>query len=99
MNTRIQSVNFEATEALQAYVNKKMSKLERFHDGILSADIFLKVIKPETAKNKHAEIKVSVKGEEFFASKISNTFEESVDTAAEAIEKQLKKHKEKFAKK
>ncbi|MCL1868229.1 MAG: ribosome-associated translation inhibitor RaiA [Paludibacter sp.] len=99
MNVRIQSVNFEATDALQLYVNKKMSKLERFHEGILTADVFLKVVKPETAKNKEAEIKLSVKGEDFFASKVSDTFEESVDSAAEAIEKQLKKHKEKLIKK
>jgi len=98
MNIRIQSVNFEATEALQAYVDKKMSKLERFHDGILTADVFLKVIKPETAMNKQAEIKASVKGEEFFASKIGNTFEDAVDLAAEAIDKQVKKRKEKLIK-
>lgn len=99
MNVRIQSVNFEATEALQMYVNKKMSKLERFHDGILTADVFLKVVKPETAMNKQAEIKASVKGEEFFASKTGNTFEEAVDLAIEAIDKQVKKHKEKLTKK
>lgn len=99
MNVRIQSVNFEATDALQVYVNKKMSKLERFHDGILTADVFLKVIKPETAMNKEAEIKISVKGEDFFASKVSNSFEEAVDCSIEAVEKQLKKHKEKLTKK
>jgi len=99
MNVIIQSVNFEATDALQQYVNKKMSKLERFHDGILTANVFLKVVKPETVMNKQAEIRASVKGEDFFASKVSNTFEEAVDLAVEALEKQVKKHKEKLTKK
>jgi putative sigma-54 modulation protein len=99
MNIRIQSVNFDATEMLQTYINKKMAKLEKFHDEIVNAEIFLKVIKPETANNKEAEIKLSLRGQEFFAAKTCDTFEEAVDLAVEAIDKQLKKHKERLTKK
>ena len=55
----------------------------------------LKVVKPETAENKEAGIKVMIPNGEFYASKICNTFEESVDLSVEALEKQLVKHKEK----
>ena len=99
MNIRIQSVNFEATEALQGYVNKKLLKLEKFHDEIVNGEVFLKVVKPETANNKEASIKISVKGEEFFAAKICDTFEEAVDLSVEAIDRQIKKYKEKRNKK
>ena len=99
MNVRIQSVNFEATAALQGYVDKKMSKLGKFHDEIVNAEVFLKVVKPESANNKEAEIKINVKGEEFFAAKVCNTFEEAVDLATEAIDRQIKKFKEKRNKK
>ena len=34
MKLRIQSINFDATEKLQEYVNKKASKLEKFFDEI-----------------------------------------------------------------
>ena len=55
----------------------------------------LKVVKPETAENKEAGVKVIIPNGEFYASKICNTFEESVDLSVEALEKQLVKHKEK----
>lgn len=99
MKLRIQSINFDASEALQAYVSKKMSKMERFSDEIINAEIYLKVVKPETAENKQAEIKLSAPSVDFFASKTCNTFEEAVDLALEAIEKQIKKFKEKSPKK
>lgn len=96
MNINIQAINFDATEKLQAYISKKVEKLTKISDNILTADIHLKVIKPETAMNKEAQIKISAPNIEFFASKICDTFEESVDLSLEAIEKQIKKFKEKM---
>ena len=99
MKVMIQSINFDATEKLEEYVNKKAKKIEKFFDEIRIIDVYLKVIKPETATNKQAEIKVTAPNVEFFASKTCDTFEEAVDLALEAIEKQVIKYKEKLAKK
>ena len=99
MKFRIQSINFDATEKLEAYINKKAMKLSKVFDEIMTMDVYLKVVKPETATNKQAEIKVTAPNVEFFASKTCDTFEEAVDLALEAIEKQVIKFKEKIAKK
>ena len=99
MKFRIQSINFDATEKLEAYINKKVSKLEKVFDDIMTIDVYLKVVKPDTATNKEAEIKVVAPSVEFFASKTCDTFEEAIDLGLEAIEKQVIKHKEKLAKK
>lgn len=99
MKVMIQSINFDATEKLEDYVNKKAKKIEKFFDEIRIIDVYLKVIKPETATNKQAEIKVTAPNVEFFASKTCDTFEEAVDLALEAIEKQVIKYKEKISKK
>lgn len=99
MKLRIQSVNFDATEKLQEYISKKVSKLEKFFDEIMNVEIYLKVVKPESATNKEAEIKVSMPNVDFFASKTCDTFEEAADLSLEAIEKQIRKHKEKLTKK
>ena len=99
MKLRIQSINFDATSTLENYVNKKTSKLEKFFDEIISFEVYLKVVKPETATNKEAEIKISIPGVEFFASKTCDTFEEAVDLTVDALEKQIRKHKEKTIKK
>jgi len=95
MEVRIQSIHFNASAALVNFIQKKVSKLEQFYDEILEVEVILKVIKPETTLNKDALVKIKASGTELFASKSSDTFEESVDTAVEALEKQLIKFKEK----
>ena len=95
MEIKIQSIHFDATEALEKFIQKKVAKLEQFYEDILEAEVVLKVVKPETVLNKEALVKIKVSGNELFASKLSDTFEESVDVAVEALEKQLLKFKEK----
>lgn len=99
MKLRIQAVNFDSTEKLDAYIGKKTNKLVKVFDGLMTADVFLKVVKPESAANKQVEIKMAAPGVDFFASKTCDTFEEAVDLGLEAIEKQVIRYKEKLAKK
>lgn len=99
MKLRIQSINFDATSQLDAYTNKKVSKLEKFFDELQTVDVYLKVVKPETVENKEAQIKISIPNVDFFASKTCNTFEEAIDLSVDAIEKQIRKHREKYIKK
>lgn len=98
MKLRIQSINFDASSQLEAYVSKKVSKLEKFFDQLQTIDVYLKVIKPETAENKTTEIKIAVPDAEFFAAKTCDTFEEGVDLCVDALERQVRRHKEKATK-
>jgi len=95
MEIKIKSIHFDAAEKLKTFIEKKVSKLDQFNDGIMMADIILKVVKPESVKNKSAAIRIKIGNGEYFAEKICNTFEEAVDTAVEALEKQLRKDREK----
>ena len=95
MDIRIQSIHFDASEQLQAFIQKKVSKLEKYYEDIKKVEVSLKVVKPETAENKEAGVKVIVPNGDFYASKICDTFEEAVDLSVEAVEKQLVKYKEK----
>ena len=99
MKLRIQSINFDATTTLESYINKKTSKLDKFFDEIINVEVYLKVVKPETATNKEAEIKISIPNVDFFASKTCDSFEEAIDLTVDALEKQIRKHKEKTTKK
>ncbi|PIF05591.1 MAG: ribosomal subunit interface protein [Draconibacterium sp.] len=96
MNVKINSVHFDADQKLIDFVNKKVEKLNTFFDGIIGAEVMLKVIKPESAKNKVSEVKVSIPTSGYlFAKKQADTFEEATDLAIDAIRKQLGKYKEK----
>ena len=68
MEVRIQSIHFDASEQLQAFIQKKVAKLERFYDDIKKVEVSLKVVKPETAENKEAGVKVLVPNGELYAS-------------------------------
>jgi putative sigma-54 modulation protein len=95
MNVKIHAIHFDIAEKLEAYSKKRIEKFSKLSDDIINVNVYFKVVKPEVSSNKEAEIKVTLPNGEFFASKITNTFEESLDTAAEAIEKQIIKFKEK----
>ena len=96
MDVRIQAIHFDATAQLESFIQKKVSKLSRFHDGIMEAEVTLKVVKPETSMNKEAALKLLLAGNEgLFSSKVADTFEEAVDLAVEALERQLEKVKKK----
>lgn len=95
MDIRIQSIHFDASEQLQAFIQKKAAKLEKFYDDIEKVEVSLKVVKPEAAENKEVGIKILIPNGEFYASKVCDTFEEAVDLDVEALEKQLVKYKEK----
>ncbi len=96
MDVRIQAIHFDATAQLESFIQKKVSKLSRFHDAIMEAEVTLKVVKPETSMNKQADLKLLLAGnEDLFSSKVADTFEEAVDLAVEAIERQLEKTKKK----
>ena len=95
MEVRIQPNHFDASEQLQVFIQKKVAKLEKYYDDIKKVEVSLKVVKPETAENKEAGVKVIVPNGDFYASKICDTFEEAIDLSVEAVEKQLVKYKEK----
>ena len=95
MEVRIQSIHFDASEQLQSFIQKKTTKLEKYYDDIKKVEVSLKVVKPETAENKEAGVKVIVPNGEFYANKICDTFEEAIDVCVDALEKQLVKYKEK----
>ena len=95
MEARIQSIHFDASEQLQVFIQKKVATLEKYYDDIKKVEVSLKVVKPETAENKEAGVKVIVPNGDFYASKICDTFEEAIDLSVEAVEKQLVKYKEK----
>lgn len=95
MNIEIQSVHFDASVQLKDFIEKKLSKLDKFSDFIVNAEVILKVVKPEVSKNKEASVKLNIKNGELFAEKVADSFEEAILQNVDALEKQLLKVKEK----
>ena len=95
METRIQSVHFDATQQLLEFVEKKVAKLEKLCEGATALDVNMKLIKPETTMNKEVALRLSTGNGELFAAKVSDTFEDALLGAIDAIKVQIGKTRNK----
>jgi len=95
MEIKMNAVGFSASSQLEEFVRKKLSKLEKYHDGIISTEVALKLEKDDKLENKVVEVTVSVKGQDIFAKKNAKKFEEAVDELYDVLKRQLVKIKEK----
>ena len=92
MEVKINAIHFDATEKLNDFINKKVEKLGKYNEGIVDAEVILKVVKPETAMNKDASVRLYVpRSEDLFANKVADTFEEAIDNCVDALKRQLEK--------
>lgn len=95
MELRIQAIHFDISDRLTAFINKKAERLERRNSAISVVDVTLKVVKPETAMNKEAVVKINIPSAgEIVAIKVADTFEEAIDLCLEAVDRQLEKIKD-----
>jgi putative sigma-54 modulation protein len=96
MNIKVNSVRFDADQKLIDHVNKKVNKLGQFFDGIVGAEVFLRLENVQNDENKIAEVKLLIPGNDLFVKKQSKTFEEAINKAVETLNRQVTKYKEKL---
>lgn len=95
MEIKINAVGFSASSQLEDFIQKKISKLDNYHDGIIGSEVTLKLEKDDNLENKVVEVLLNVKGQEVFAKKNAKKFEEAVDELYDVVKRQLVKIKEK----
>ena len=96
MKVSVQSVNFNIDNDLVKFIERKVNTLEKFHDHLLGAEVFLKVQNSSEKENKITEIKINLPGNDIVVKKQSKKFEEGVSMAVDSIKRQLVKRKEKI---
>ena len=95
MDIKIQAIHFDATDKLTEFIEKKVSKLEKFGGETGKVEVSLKVVKPETAMNKEVAIRLQVAGTKLFAQEVCDTFEEATLKTVDTLTRQLSKNKDK----
>ena len=95
MEIKINAVGFSASSQLEDFIQKKISKLDKYHDGIIGSEVTLKLEKDDNLENKVVEVLLNLKGQEVFAKKNAKKFEEAVDELYDVVKRQLVKIKEK----
>ncbi len=95
MDISIQSLKFNADQKLLDYVEKKVSKLERFDDSVTSVDVSLSL--QERPDNKSVKIQVNVPGGCLLVERQAASFEEAVTEVVDAMKERLVRNKEKHS--
>ena len=95
MEIKINAVSFYASSQLEEFIQKKISRLEKYNDNIINIDVTLKLEKDDQLENKVVEITVFVKGQDVFAKKNARKFEDAIDELYDVLKRQLVKVKEK----
>ena len=94
MEVKIQSVKFDASKQLIEFVEKKMSRLEKFEGNSTGVDVTLKLDKDNEKGNKLALVTLHVPGGDIVSEQRARTFEEAVDLALDAVKRQIEKRKD-----
>lgn len=96
MKIKSQAVNFTVQDSLLEFLDKKLNKLGVFYDRIIGAKVYMKLENGSDKANKTVEIILEVPGNDLTAKKTSESFEESIDMACDALKKMIIKKKEKI---
>jgi ribosomal subunit interface protein len=96
MNIKIQSIKFDADQKLIDYVNAKLAKVDKFFEGIIGAEVFLKLGNSTDPANKVVEVKLLIPGNDLFVERAGKKFEEALDECVEVLKRQVNRQKEKM---
>lgn len=92
MEIKLKSLKFDAGERLTAFVEKKVSRLSKFFDGVAQeAEVVLEDIK----EGKRAKIQIRVPGDSLIIERVADTFENAVTECVDAMKEKLTRAKEK----
>ena len=96
MQINIQSIHFTASADLEDFVQRRIEKLASFHDGIVTADVYLKEDESMPGEDKCSEVKLQLPGHTLFSKACKKSFEEATDTVVEGLRKQILRQKERM---
>ncbi len=95
MKINLQALHFKASEKLKNFVNEKVSKLARFDDSIISAEVTL-TLDGNSVDNKLCDIRLVVPGNDDFVKKNAVSFEEAIADCVNILQKMLAEKKGKL---
>lgn len=93
MEINVQSIKFNADQKLLEFIEKKLGKVEKFHDQIISVDVVLSLL--NEAENKNVKVSVAVPGSTVLVERNAKTFEDAVTDCADILKENLTRLKEK----
>lgn len=94
MQVNLSGHHVDVTDALRAYVDEKIARLERHFDHVTNVRVILSVEK----LSKKAEATVHIAGADVFADSVHEDMYAAIDALVDKLDRQVLKHKEKIKK-
>ena len=94
MQVNLTGHHVDITDALRAYVDEKIARLERHFDHVSNVHVILSVEK----LNKKAEATVHIAGADVFADSVHEDMYAAIDALVDKLDRQVLRHKEKLKK-
>lgn len=85
----------ELLESTKQVINEKITKLETFYDRIERADVYIKEGDGKSANVHTVEVRMAIPGNDLYADHADQSIKRAIAEVADALRRQLKKHKEK----
>ncbi len=96
MQPRITARHFTITDELREYIRDKLSKLERYYNGITDVHVIVAVERGHTIENKSAEVILTVYRQTLSARESGESHEAAIDSCMEGLRRQLLRYKAKL---
>ncbi|HRN72085.1 MAG TPA: ribosome-associated translation inhibitor RaiA [Ginsengibacter sp.] len=95
MKVNLKCLRFSPKEHLKEFVTEKVSKLERFDDKIISAEVTLSIQDGKHVDNKACDIRLVVPGNDLIVKKAATSFEAAILDNVETLQNLLNRKREK----
>lgn len=95
MEIRVQSIKFDADQKLLDFAEKKVSKLSKFHDGIIETEVTMSLLSDHA--NKNVKLHVRIPGNDIIVERHADTFEDAIVDCVDILKDKLVRVKEKNA--
>ena len=93
MTINVQSIKFDADAKLLEFTEKKVSKLDKFFDPVLSVDVKFSLLSDNA--NKNVRMNVAVPGTSVVVERNAKSFETAVNECVDILKEKLTRMKEK----
>ena len=95
MEINLKTLKFDPDQKLVEYVDKKVSKLDKFFKGrAYKADVTLSLL--QEPENKQAQIQIHVPGQDLVIERNADTFEQAITDSVDAMKEKLTRTKERL---
>jgi ribosome-associated translation inhibitor RaiA len=95
MDIIIESPGFKASNELESFVREKVGKLEHQKGNIIRADVTLFGGPASDPASCHCEIRLEVSGNDHFAKKSAESYEQAIVETVETLQKVMQRAKDK----